>query len=78
MNTLVITLRCQDGAKLARLVRDGRAGPRHRDDMPGIPTSDALMALFWHTAYFMTGVSICTSSSPLSRSDMSGSESSQP
>ena len=28
--------------------------------MPGIPTADALMALFWHTAYFMTGVLICT------------------
>ena len=34
---------------------------RHRDDnIAGIPTADALMALFWHTAYFMTGVLICT------------------
>ena len=36
-------------------------GRRHsgRDDAPGMPTADALMALFWHTAFFMGGVMIC-------------------
>ena len=27
--------------------------------MPGMPTTEALMALFWHTAFFMGGVIIC-------------------
>ena len=37
--------------------RHGRHGAR--DDAPGLPTADALLALFWHTAFFMGGVMIC-------------------